>query len=213
MKNLIKLFITYFCESKIYIIFLSKTNFFKKLFKYYGSFPDGKREKLFLKYNFSSGAWIETGTYKGETTEFLSTICERVYSIEAQEALYHSAKKRLSYKNNIHLVLGTSEECLENVINSIKNDKVSFWLDAHFSKGGTFEGSKHCPVLEELDVIKKHLSKFNEINILIDDFSNFNNFTKRTKKINFPDYKLLLEWAKENKFKWFVSRDILVLNR
>lgn len=213
MKNLIKIFITYLCESKIYIIFLSKTNFFKKLFKYYGSFPDDNREKLFLKYNFSSGVWIETGTYKGETTEFLSTICERVYSIEAQEELHNFVKKRLSHKSNIYLVLGTSEECLENVINSIENDKVSFWLDAHFSSGGTFEGSNHCPVLEELDVIKKYLSQFNEINILIDDFSNFNNFTERTKKSNFPDYKLLLEWAKENKFKWFVSRDILVLNR
>ena len=38
-------------------------------------------------------AWIETGTYYGETTKILSQISNKIVSIEADQDLYNLAKK------------------------------------------------------------------------------------------------------------------------
>jgi len=45
--------------------------------------------------------------------------------------------------------------------------RVLFWLDAHYSGPGTAKGETECPLITELDTIKKHHR--NNHCILIDD--------------------------------------------
>lgn len=46
----------------------------------------------------SDATWVETGTYYGDTTEFLSGIARLVHSIEPQDEIFVSAAKRLKKK-------------------------------------------------------------------------------------------------------------------
>ena len=45
-------------------------------------------------------AWIETGTYYGETTKILSQISNKIVSIEADQDLYNLAKKNFNLPMN-----------------------------------------------------------------------------------------------------------------
>ena len=66
--------------------------------------------------------------------------------------------------------LGDSGNILYEVIKDI-DSPITFWLDGHFSGGSTALGSEACPILKELDQIKKHPIKTHTI--LIDDLRVF----------------------------------------
>ena len=103
------------------------------------------------------------------------------------------------YKKGIYLYNWNSEEFLEYILKTVKH-KSLFWLDAHYSGGLTKFHLKKCPVLDELNQIKKHSIK--EHTILIDDMRLFgtdahdnikiSELTDLIKSIN-PKYKLTFE--------------------
>jgi hypothetical protein len=196
-------------NSKIYIVFISRINPFDKLSKYNKSAPRVFKQKLFLKYTFSQGAWVETGTYLGETTKYLARY---VYSIEPSKKYFDDAKEMFSKEKNIMLTHGTSEDCLESVISKINIESISFWLDGHYSGADTFEGKNHSPVLLELEIIEKYLDNFKNINILIDDFRIFNKHYPKSHKVNYPSQSELINWAKINNLRWKVKKNILIIN-
>jgi len=212
MKQNIINFLQILLNSKFYIVFVSQFKPFDKLSRYNKSAPRVFKQKLFQKYNFSDGAWIETGTHLGNTTEYLSKIAKCVYTIEPSEMFFNSARETLSSKKNIKLIHGTSEEYLEKVISKIKNKNISFWLDGHYSGGDTFEGEDHSPVLHELEIIEKYLYNFKKVNILIDDFRIFNNHYPKSSKINYPNQSELINWVKKNNLKWSVKKNIFIIN-
>ena len=65
-------------------------------------------------------AWIETGTYYGETTKILSQISNKIVSIEADQDLYNLAKKNFSNFKNIEVMFGRSEDKLTEALEKIK---------------------------------------------------------------------------------------------
>lgn len=104
--------------------------------------------KLINNYNIQT--IIETGTYKGATTECLAMLAEYVITIENNELYYMSAKKRLSKYNNIALFKGSSPKVLNNsVLNSsyLFIKPILFFLDAHWYS--------YNPLLDELKTIAK----------------------------------------------------------
>ena len=212
MKTIIYNLVQVIVNSKIYIVFISRINPFDKLSKYNKSAPRVFKQKLFLKYTFSQGAWVETGTYLGETTKYLSKIARYVYSIEPSKKYFDDAKEMFSKEKNIMLTHGTSEDCLESVISKINIESISFWLDGHYSGADTFEGKNHSPVLLELELIEKYLNNFKNINILIDDFRIFNKHYPKSHKVNYPSQSELINWAKENNLRWKVKKNILIIN-
>ena len=212
MKKIILKFLQTLVNSKIYILFLSNFKHFDQLSKYNKDAPKSFKQKLFRKYNFNPGVWIETGTYLGDSTKFLSKISDNVYTIEPSKKYFDAAKELLLEHKNIVILNGTSEDCLEDIISRIYTENISFWLDGHYSGGDTFEGENHSPVLFELEIIKKYLNNFKKINILIDDFRIFNNHYPKSHKVIYPNQSELINWAKINKVKWTVKKNVFILS-
>jgi hypothetical protein len=154
--------------------------YFKKKNEFYNwySIPsyETKRKaiiRLSKKYNFKN-VFIETGTYFGDTIEYLKGHFLKLFSIELSEELAAMSAKRFQNENKISIVQGDSTQRLSDILQSIDVPCV-FWLDGHYSSEfwagdkyiTTAKGEKETPVVEELKQISNHIIK-NHI-ILIDD--------------------------------------------
>lgn len=115
-----------------------------------------------LQQDYKIDVAVETGVYLGATTRFLSMLFEQVHAIEAVKPIYDAAKERLGKYPNIHCYLGGSEKILKEILSSLKNKRILFYLDAH---GGGYD---YWPILDELE----HISKTHQDNciVMIDDF-------------------------------------------
>ena len=100
--------------------------------------PQLIKQNLFLKYGISNAQWIETGTFFGDTTDFLIKNFPKVYSIEPSEYLFNYALKRFRSKKNVILFNNVSEKILPELLPSLSGD-INFWLDGHYSSGITFK--------------------------------------------------------------------------
>ena len=150
--------------------------------------------------------FIETGTYMGDTVEYLKNDFKRLFSIELNEDLAAKAAKRFSNESKIKIVQGDSATQLASILSSI-NSPVSFWLDGHYSSefqlGNEYivtgKGEKDTPIMEELLQIAQNPGK-NHV-ILIDDARLFNgNDDYPTKhqvrefvKLKMPGHKLSIK--------------------
>ncbi len=126
--------------------------------------PEKAVKDIAMQYNI--GLFIETGTYKANTTVWASKEFDKVYTIEADEALYNDAKQKNSSIENIEFLHGNSRDKLSEVISLLQNDDAIIWLDAHWSGGETYGQDDECPLLDELDIILRCDS---DHIILIDD--------------------------------------------
>ncbi len=115
--------------------------------------------------------FIETGTYRGDMIRAVKDLFEEVYTIELDEALYRSAKKRFATAKNVFLLCGDSGELLGEVLKRMRRPCV-MWLDAHFSRGISAHGPDETPVLRELHEIMAHTGDLNHV-ILVDDAEAF----------------------------------------
>lgn len=125
-----------------------------------------------------SDVFCETGTYQGDTINLIANndirIPSKIISVELSDVFFNNCKKRFENNSNIFIYKGNSKYDLYDKIEDIPN-KITFWLDSHWS------GVQHigcdpvtvCPILEELEQIKKH--KLNTHTIMIDDIRLMNN--------------------------------------
>lgn len=139
-----------------------------------GSPPHIIKEKVLKKYakKFNLKTLVETGTYYGDMINALKGDFEKIYTIELDEFLFKTAKKRFVAFNHIEVIHGDSGEKIKEIIQKI-NQPTLFWLDGHASGGETAKGEKDTPIYEELDVIFK--SKDLDHVIVIDDARCFGN--------------------------------------
>lgn len=107
--------------------------------------------------------FVETGTWKAQTTTWASLNFEKVVTIEVDSGYYERAKS-LGLLNT-RFILGDSATELAKVARRLKKPAI-FWLDAHKCKDRPAIETTECPLLAELEAIKAtslpHL-------ILIDD--------------------------------------------
>ena len=177
--------------------------------------PEFVKHQIIQNNNIEESAWIETGTYYGDTTKILSRISSKVISIEADQDLYELAKKTFSNLENIELMFGRSEDKLPEAFKKIKTYKnICIYLDAHLCNDHiknkkTFGEEKDAsPIKKELKFIEEQKDKFNKINILIDDIRLFNN-----KFQNYPKKDYLVNWCKDNNFDWEIEQDIFICKK
>lgn len=120
--------------------------------------------------------FVETGTYKGETTLMAAKKFDNVYTTEIVHNLHEHSKNRALSEGvtNIEFMLGDSVELLKIICPQVIDGCV-FFLDAHQSGGDTSNnGKNHVPLFQELDVILSH--KIAPSIYIIDDLRLFDKF-------------------------------------
>jgi hypothetical protein len=115
-------------------------------------------------------AFVETGTFTGDTVWFMRDAFEKIYSIEVQPDLAHLASKRFSNHSHIRIIEGDSAIILNSLMKEL-NEPTLFWLDGHYSAGVTGRGEKDCPIYEELEAIATRTPP--AMTIVIDDYRCF----------------------------------------
>lgn len=107
-------------------------------------------------------AIVETGTFRGTTTEFFADLCPGpVFTIEADKRLYGYSRARLFGRRNIVSLLDDSRSGLRGMVGNkrLKGKRVLFYLDAHWGSD--------LPLAEEIDLV---FSNWNEAVVIVDDF-------------------------------------------
>lgn len=117
-------------------------------------------EEIFALCNFD--LVVETGTFRGTTTEFLASIFQRdIYSCEINKAFHLYSKMRLKGIGNVSLERASSVDFLKALAGSGRfvRSLVFFYLDAHWME--------YLPLKEELEII---FDSAHKSVVLVDDF-------------------------------------------
>ena len=107
-------------------------------------------------------AVIETGTYRGTTTEFLWHVTGRpVFSVESEQRFFEYARRRFARNSQINLFRADSRRFLRRLAedDEVPKKSVLFYLDAHWGVD--------LPLRDELSLILRH---WRDPIIVIDDF-------------------------------------------
>jgi len=115
---------------------------------------------------FAIGDFVETGTYLGDTLEYIAKSGVFCTSIELSQELYEAACKRFNGYKNVRLLQGDSGLRLPELLAEIKTP-VLFWLDGHYISDNTASDETHTPISVELQAILSH--PIRQHVILIDD--------------------------------------------
>jgi hypothetical protein len=167
--------------------------------------PFWVKQGVLAKYGSPIGTWIETGTFQGDTTAFLSQRATKVFTIEPSPQLAALAEVRFANTKNVTVVTGLSEDVLDDVLDSVQG-KTSFWLDGHFSAGNTYKGPIDTPIVRELAVIQARMSQFSDLSVLIDDIRLFDPTNEEF--ADYPSRSYLVSWADNCGLKWVIEHDI-----
>jgi hypothetical protein len=99
-------------------------------------------------------AFVETGTFRGDTLEIAANYFSELHSVEMSQELYRAASERFQDQSNLHLHVGNSPDYLREHREDFSSRAVLFWLDAHWCCADDTAGSdSQSPLLEELQAI------------------------------------------------------------
>src|SRR5271156_2760010 len=70
--------------------------------------PGFVKELVLLRNSLPGNTWVETGTYRGDTTFFLSKHAKQVYSIEPEPDLFKMAQTRFAASGQVEIINGLS---------------------------------------------------------------------------------------------------------
>jgi hypothetical protein len=115
-----------------------------------------------ILYHFPIKAIVETGTFRGTTTDFFAATALPVYTTEFHPRYFAYSKLHFLFRRNaIHLYKGDSRSFLRRLSDdpSVPKADVFFYLDAHWGAD--------LPLREELEII---FSKWERPIVMIDDF-------------------------------------------
>lgn len=172
--------------------------------------PPNIKHKVLARYLNNLEIVIETGTFRGESSQVLSQICGRVITIEPDQKLYERAKLTLKEFKNVEIINQRSEAILEALVSQAKG-KIGFFLDSHFCGPGTHRGPSVSPIKFELEIIGRLCKQFPKVVVLVDDLRYFD---KRYYGDDlYPSLNFLIEWCKDHGFDWRVEYDILIAIR
>jgi len=114
--------------------------------------------------------FVETGTFRGETIEFLLPEMDEIHSVELSDELHAAAVEKFKDRPQVHLHQGDSGTVLPGIVEDLESPAL-LWLDAHYSAKITAHGPEETPVLAELRAVFGR-SKARHV-ILIDDAREF----------------------------------------
>lgn len=145
--------------------------------------------------------FIESGTYMGDTLDFISQSGIDCISIELGEDLFNQACQRFSCRDNVRVVHGDSGELIGGILSELEQPAL-FWLDGHYSGGITAQGTIDTPISQELSAVLGHFIRSHVI--LIDDARLFDGTN------GYPNIvELLRQLDQEEDYSWELSCDII----
>jgi hypothetical protein len=108
-------------------------------------------------------AIVETGTFRGTTTEFLAATGLPVFTVEKDPRHYGFARMRLRGRRNVTVRQGDSRAALrawlDGPLSSLRDRPLFFYLDAHWYGD--------LPLADELEII---FTRCTNATVMIDDF-------------------------------------------
>jgi len=113
--------------------------------------PPHLKQQLVLGHvkRFKPAAFVETGTYRGDTLAHVRSHVVRTVSIELDETLCALAEKRFRRHPDVEIIWGDSGALLADVLQTL-TEPSALWLDGHYSGGVTADSGGDAPVLSEL---------------------------------------------------------------
>ncbi len=113
--------------------------------------------------------FLETGTSYGQTIQSIYPYFDKIWTVELSEDLYNFAKPLTESLSNCTHIFGDSLIEVPKFLQTLSDDeKVFFWLDAHYSSGNTSKNHLDCPLIEECFLIDQNYKADSGI-IVIDD--------------------------------------------
>jgi predicted O-methyltransferase YrrM len=101
--------------------------------------------------------FVETGTYKGDSSARSAKYFDKVYTMEINQSRYQESTLRFLSEGTLQTkvcpLLGDSLKLLPDIIEKVRSDRVLYFLDAHQSGDDTGNNGKWVPLYEELDLI------------------------------------------------------------
>lgn len=161
------------------------------------------------RHGFKDATWIETGTFWGETTNFLSKTAKRVVSIEPEPELFRKASQRFAEVKNVEIINGLSEDVFPVLLPTVQG-RVNFWLDGHYSAGPTHLGPQETPIIDELKAITANMKNFEAVCVMVDDLRLFGNTASGLHDPAYPAIDVLVDWARANDLPWTIEQDIFI---
>jgi predicted O-methyltransferase YrrM len=95
---------------------------------------------------------VETGTFLGDTTDFLSSRGYRVITLEVDPLLARLARARFDGRDNVRTIEGDSAKQMPKLVAELERAAL-FFLDGHYSGSGTGMGDQETPVVDEVEAI------------------------------------------------------------
>jgi hypothetical protein len=184
------------------------------LVQWFWRFTQRQKRDFLSSFSTHGAVWIETGTFRGDTTLVLSRHAAMVHTIEPQPVIHTAACQRFEQVANIKCHLGESERMLPCVISEILREHatsqvpVRIFLDGHDSGGQTYSGKISTPVRQELEIIKTTLHHWLDLMIFIDDARLF-----KGPPSDYPSEAEVLTWAKTMNLSMRKDHDMYILAR
>lgn len=116
-------------------------------------------------------AFVETGTYFGDTIASMEPFFDVLISIELSADFVTASRTRFAKSTKISIIQGDSASGLPWALQQIGEQPALVWLDAHYSGGKTARGESNTPVADELSVLL-NMRAAKDV-ILIDDIRYF----------------------------------------
>ncbi len=117
---------------------------------------DGALDRGFvamLARHFGIDAFVETGTYRGDTIAAVRGAFARLISIELSAEFAQTARQRFAGDAAVTILHADSATGLAQAFELLPGRPAILWLDAHYSGGPTAKGAGNTPILAEIDQI------------------------------------------------------------
>jgi hypothetical protein len=114
--------------------------------------------------------FVESGTYRGDTTAFFLRHADRLITVEVDPTLHRRAQERFAREPKVEVVAGDALVEIPRIVGELDTPPL-VWLDGHYSGGSTGRGVEVEPAL----VIIKRLGDIAPpgITIIVDDLRLF----------------------------------------
>lgn len=146
--------------------------------------------------------FVETGTFRGETIEFLLPEMDEIHSVELSDELHAAAVRKFKDQPKVHLHQGDSGTVLPKIVDGLTKPAL-IWLDAHYSAKVTAHGPEETPILAELQAVFAR-QKAPHV-ILIDDAREFED------KGTYPALEEVRKIAEANGYNYECRFDLIRL--